>query len=102
MDYGIKFEKYIDAKLVGYCDNDQGGCKDDMKSTSAYVFSLGSGCFHGLKKNNKQLLNHRQKKKYVLASLATPHSICLRRIFKDFDEKQKEGIEIFCDNKLAI
>lgn len=45
MDYEIRFEKNVEPKLVGYYDSDWGGCQDDMKSTSGYVFSLGSGVF---------------------------------------------------------
>ncbi|XP_057990694.1 uncharacterized mitochondrial protein AtMg00810-like [Hevea brasiliensis] len=32
-------------KLVGYSDSDWGGCVEDSKSTSGYVFSLGSSFF---------------------------------------------------------
>lgn len=32
-------------ELFGYFDSDLGGSLDDMKSTSGYYFSLGSGMF---------------------------------------------------------
>nr|VDD26307.1 unnamed protein product [Brassica oleracea] len=40
-----------ETKLVGFLDSDRGGCKEDMKSTSGYCFSLGSG---GKLKNKEQ------------------------------------------------
>ncbi|XP_058185851.1 uncharacterized protein LOC131303080 [Rhododendron vialii] len=48
--YEIKYCREADVKLFGFCDSDWGGCIDDMKSTSGYIFSLGSGVFSwGLK-----------------------------------------------------
>jgi hypothetical protein len=43
--YGIRYCRNFMVKLFGFCDSDWGGCVDDMKSTSSYVFSLGSGVF---------------------------------------------------------
>lgn len=45
LGFGILYERNIAAKLLGFCDSDWGGCADDMKSTSGYAFSLGSGIF---------------------------------------------------------
>ncbi|KAL0300270.1 UNVERIFIED_CONTAM: Retrovirus-related Pol polyprotein from transposon RE1 [Sesamum angustifolium] len=45
-DFGIWYKSTNDAKLVGYTDSDWAGSVDDMKSTSGYTFSLGSGIFH--------------------------------------------------------
>ncbi|RVW50760.1 Retrovirus-related Pol polyprotein from transposon RE1 [Vitis vinifera] len=45
VDYGVKFQKIPNMKLFGYSDSDWGGSLDDMKSTSGYCFSLGSGSF---------------------------------------------------------
>ncbi|KAF2285984.1 hypothetical protein GH714_009359 [Hevea brasiliensis] len=43
IDLGIWFKSGMEAKLVGYADSDWGGSIDDMKSTSGFVFSIGSG-----------------------------------------------------------
>ncbi|XP_059629958.1 uncharacterized mitochondrial protein AtMg00810-like [Cornus florida] len=45
LDFGILYEKNVDAKLFGFCDSDWAGCVDDMRSTSGCAFSLGSGVF---------------------------------------------------------
>ena len=44
-DYSIWFSPSENRLVQGYCDNDWAGNADDMKSTSRYVFSLGSGVF---------------------------------------------------------
>ncbi|XP_068336434.1 uncharacterized mitochondrial protein AtMg00810-like [Pyrus communis] len=45
LDYGISYKKGKEAMLIGYCDSDWSESEDDMKSTSAYAFTLGSGVF---------------------------------------------------------
>nr|GMD05942.1 Retrovirus-related Pol polyprotein from transposon TNT 1-94 [Ipomoea batatas] len=42
-DYGIWYKKVDNMRLVGYCDSDWAGSLDDRKSTSGYLFTLGSG-----------------------------------------------------------
>ncbi|XP_059073776.1 secreted RxLR effector protein 161-like [Cryptomeria japonica] len=41
-DYGILYSSCNDPKLIGYTDSDWARSMDDKKSTSGYVFSLGT------------------------------------------------------------
>ncbi|CAL2258193.1 unnamed protein product [Prunus armeniaca] len=45
IDFGIEYQKGKEAFLIGYCDSDWSGIQDDMRSTSGYAFSFGSGVF---------------------------------------------------------
>ena len=45
LSYGIKFYSSQSFWLQGYSDSDWAGSLDDMKSTSGYCFSFGSGLF---------------------------------------------------------
>ncbi|CAL2258196.1 unnamed protein product [Prunus armeniaca] len=45
IDFGIEYHKGKEAVLIGYCDSDWIGIQDDMRSTSGYAFSFGSGVF---------------------------------------------------------
>ncbi|KAG8479813.1 hypothetical protein CXB51_029308 [Gossypium anomalum] len=45
LNHGVNFEKAKELKLIGYSDSDWAGSIDDMKSTSGYFFTLGSGVF---------------------------------------------------------
>ncbi|KAB1228243.1 hypothetical protein CJ030_MR7G001970 [Morella rubra] len=45
LEYGIWYTSTSNSKLVGFTDSDWAGSVDDMKSTSGYAFSLGSGIF---------------------------------------------------------
>ncbi|KAL5580804.1 hypothetical protein UlMin_013246 [Ulmus minor] len=42
IDYGLLYKKGEDCKLVGYCDTDYAGDHDTRRSTTRYVFKLGS------------------------------------------------------------
>ncbi|CAL9016013.1 unnamed protein product [Prunus brigantina] len=45
IDYGIWYKPTTDPRLFGYTDSDWAGSVDDMKSTSGYAFTIGSGIF---------------------------------------------------------
>jgi hypothetical protein len=43
LDYGIKYTNASDVELTGYSDSDWAGNPDDRRSTTRYVFGIGSG-----------------------------------------------------------
>lgn len=43
MDHDIYYKRTQNSVRVSYSDSDWGGCVDDLKSTSGYVFNIGSG-----------------------------------------------------------
>ncbi|KHN37358.1 Copia protein, partial [Glycine soja] len=45
IDFGIRYHYVKNFRLHGYSDSDWAGCADDMRSTSGYLFSFGSGIF---------------------------------------------------------
>ncbi|XP_026432336.1 uncharacterized protein LOC113329710 [Papaver somniferum] len=102
MNFGIMYSRNLDVKLVGYCDSDLGGCIDDMKSTSGYAFSLGSGIFTWASKKQETVALSTAETEYISTSIATSHVVWLRRIMEDIQEKQEGCTEIFCDNKFTI
>ena len=42
-NFGIFYAPSDDYKLIGYTNSDWAGCSDDKRSTSRYIFHLGSG-----------------------------------------------------------
>jgi len=74
---------------------------DDMKNTSGYVFSLGSGAISWCSKKQQIVAQSSAEAEYISAGLATQQAIWLQRILEDFGEKE-EAVTIHCDNKSAI
>ncbi|KAL0332826.1 UNVERIFIED_CONTAM: Retrovirus-related Pol polyprotein from transposon RE1 [Sesamum calycinum] len=101
-DFGIWYKSTNDAKLVGYTDSDWAGSVDDMKSTSGYTFSLGSGIFTWASKKQATVAQSSAEAEYIAAAATSNHAIWLRRILEDIGEKQEEPTTIYCDNKSAI
>jgi len=44
-EFGIWYKTMTNSRIIDYTDSDWAGSIDDMKSTSSYAFSLGSGIF---------------------------------------------------------
>ncbi|XP_015897697.2 uncharacterized mitochondrial protein AtMg00810-like [Ziziphus jujuba] len=88
LDYGLEYVKGKQPVLVGYCDSDWCGSVDDMRSTSGYAFSFGSGVFSwaSVKKNYVALSTIEAE--YISASKATAQAIWLRFVLEDFGEMQ--------------
>ncbi|KAL0387090.1 UNVERIFIED_CONTAM: Retrovirus-related Pol polyprotein from transposon RE1 [Sesamum radiatum] len=101
-DFGIWYKSTNDAKLVGYTDSDWAGSVDDMKSTSGYTFSLGSGIFSWASKKQATVAQSSVEAEYIAAAATSNQAIWLRRILEDIGEKQEEPTTIYCDNKSAI
>ncbi|RZB68411.1 Retrovirus-related Pol polyprotein from transposon TNT 1-94 [Glycine soja] len=101
-EFGIWYTTETNSELLGYTDNDWAGSTDDMKSTSGYAFSLGSGMFSWASKKQATVAQSTAEAEYVAAAEATSQAIWLRRILEDMGEKQDEPTKINCDNKLAI
>ncbi|KAK4401281.1 Retrovirus-related Pol polyprotein from transposon RE1 [Sesamum angolense] len=101
-DFGIWYKSTNDAKLLGYTDSDWAGSVDDMKSTSGYTFSLGSGIFSWASKKQATVAQSSAEAEYIAAAATSNQAIWLRRILEDIGDKQEEPTTIYCDNKSAI
>ena len=42
-DFMLVYRRVDNLEVVGYSDSDFGGCSDDRKSTSGYIFMLAGG-----------------------------------------------------------
>ncbi|KAL0455831.1 UNVERIFIED_CONTAM: Retrovirus-related Pol polyprotein from transposon RE2 [Sesamum latifolium] len=101
-DFGIWYKSTNDAMLVGYTDSDWAGSTDDMKSTSGYTFSLGSGIFSWASKKQATVAQSSAEAQYIAAAATSNQATWLRRILEDMGEKQEEPTTIYYDNKSAI
>ncbi|XP_043717605.1 secreted RxLR effector protein 161-like [Telopea speciosissima] len=87
LEYGIWYKPTSDSRLYGYTDSDYAGSVDDMKSTSGYAFTLGSGIFSWASKKQETVAQSSAEVEYVAAATSTCQAIWLRRIFSDMGEE---------------
>ncbi|KAM2687700.1 hypothetical protein EV2_010439 [Malus domestica] len=102
IDFGIEYLNGKSALLIGYCDSDWSGSEEDMKSTSGYAFSFGSGAFSWASVKQHSVALSTAEAEYVSAAEATSQAIWLRFVLKDFGEEQAAATSLFCDNTSAI
>ncbi|KAH9704543.1 hypothetical protein KPL70_011512 [Citrus sinensis] len=102
LDHGIKFEKEDKLILHGFADSDWAGSCDDMRSTSGYLFSLGSGCFCWSSKKQEIVAQSTAEAEYIAAAAAVNQALWLRKLMTDLKMIQDYATEIFVDNQAAI
>ena len=100
--FGIKYKKENNCKLIGYTDSDWAGSIDDRKSTSGYVFCLGSNVIAWSSKKQKTIALSSAEAEYIAATDATCEAVWLRRILSDMEHIEEGPTVIYCDNMSAI
>ena len=77
-DYGILYSKSDDFILVGYTDSDFAGSIDDRKSTSGYIFHLGSGAISWDSQKQPIVTLSTTEAEYVAATSAACQAVWIR------------------------
>ncbi|XP_052485183.1 secreted RxLR effector protein 161-like [Gossypium raimondii] len=70
IDHGVLFKRSENMKLIGYVDSDWAGSCDDIRSTSGYAFSIGSGMFCSSSKKQNLVAQTTAEAEYVVAASA--------------------------------
>lgn len=94
--------KEQDNNLAGFTDSDWAGSIDDRKSTSGYVFCIGSKIISWSSKKQKTIALSSAEAEYIAATDAACEAVWLRRILGDLQQKQMDPTIIYCDNMSAI
>ncbi|XP_058219284.1 secreted RxLR effector protein 161-like [Rhododendron vialii] len=100
--HGLLYEKEEDNKLVGFTDSDWAGSLDDRKSTSGYLFCLGTKLISWCSKKQKTVALSSAEAEYIAATDAACEAIWLRRILSDLKQSQQQPTTIHCDNMSTI
>lgn len=101
VSYGIWFKKSEEPKLIGFIDIDWARSHDDMKSSSAYVFTLGSGFFSWNSKKKDVVAQSTAEAEYI-AAVAVNQAIWLRKVLADVGHNQVDATVIHCDSKSTV
>ena len=99
---GICYKKGEKSNLVGYTDSDYAGDQDDGRSTSGYVFMLGTGAISWSSKKQSIVTLSSTEAEFVAATACACQAIWLRRILEELQFKQCGATIILCDNSSTI
>lgn len=102
MEFGLFYPYGDEANLVGYSDSDWGGDLDERKSTTGYVFFLGSTAFTWNSKKQGVVALSTCEAEYVAVSSTVCEAIWLRNLLKELNHPQEKSTAIFVDNMSAI
>nr|KYP47718.1 Retrovirus-related Pol polyprotein from transposon TNT 1-94 [Cajanus cajan] len=101
-EFVIWYKTMTKSRMIGYTDSDWTGSIDDMKSTSGYAFSLGSGFFSWASKKQAKVAQSTTEAEYIAAAETTSQAIWLWRILEEMSEQQDRPTVIYCDNRSTI
>ena len=96
------YKKEEDNRLKGYTDSDWAGSLDDRKSTSGYIFCLGTKVTSWSSKKQKVVALSTAEAEYISSTAAACEALWLRRLLQDLQDKQEDATTLFCDNMSAI
>ena len=89
---------------LGYTDSDFQADRDERKSTSGYVFTLGGGAISWRSVKQKCIADSTMEAEYVAASEAAKEAVWLRSFLLDLgvSRSMPSSITIYCDNAGAV
>jgi hypothetical protein len=87
----------LDTFLQGYVDSDMEGDKDNRRSTTMYVFTIGGTTLSWISKMQKVVSLSKIEAKYVVATEASKEIIWLQRFMEELGNK-KENNKLYCDS----
>src|SRR5438270_6693503 len=92
------------ADLVGYSDSDWGGDPSTFRSTSGFVFNIGSGAISWSSKRQPTVALSTVEAEYGAQTQASKEAIWLRQLLRNLipQESTPYATIIYCDNQGAI
>ncbi|KAE8656273.1 hypothetical protein F3Y22_tig00117005pilonHSYRG00292 [Hibiscus syriacus] len=101
-EFGLFFKKRKKSNLFGFTDSDYAGDSDDRKSTSGYVFMLGTGAVSWSSKKQSIVTLSTTEVEFVATIACACQAIWLKKILEELQFKEDGPTLIYCDNSSAI
>ncbi|KAI3513963.1 hypothetical protein L1887_12232 [Cichorium endivia] len=102
LNYGVKFKREPECKLMGFCDADYAGDVNTRRSTTGYVFMLGSSVVSWCSKRQPTVSLSTTEAEYRAAAVAAQESVWLIQLLKDLNQEVNYSIPLMCDNMSSI
>ncbi|KAL5543168.1 hypothetical protein UlMin_010878 [Ulmus minor] len=102
IDYGLLYKKGEDCKLVGYYDADYAGDHDTRRSTTEYVFKLGSRTISWCNKRQPTVSLSTTEAEYRAAAMAAQESTWLIQLMNNLHQLVDYAVLMYCDSQSAI
>jgi hypothetical protein len=90
-----------DLTLQGYSDADWANSRDDRRSVTGYIFTLGAGVISWKSQRQKTVALSSTEAEYVSASTATREVLWLHKLLNELHQPQ-QTTTLHCDNQGSI
>ena len=87
--------------MFGFTDSDYAGDQDDRRSTSGYVFMLGTGAVSWSSKKQPIVTLSTTEAEFVAATACACQAIWLKKLLEELQFKEDKPTLIYCDNSSA-
>ena len=103
LKYGLKFSVHEEEpELFGYSDADWAGDVDTRRSTSGYVFQIGTSTVSWSSRKQATVAKSSTEAEYVALSSATQEAVWLCRLMEDLGREMAAPTTIYEDNQGVI
>ena len=102
LNYGLFYAYGANVEVCGYTDADWAGSSYDRRSTSGYVFSLGSSAVSWSSKKQTTVALSSTEAEYCGAAMAACEVAWLRKLLHSFGYDVLQPVTLFCDNMSSI
>ena len=100
--YGLWYRQSKELKLHGFTDADWAGSPTDRKSTSGWIFSIGSTAIYWYNRKQISVALSSAEVEYMATSLAACEAIWMRKILVGLFGSHLDPTGIYCDNQSCI
>jgi hypothetical protein len=103
-EYMLTYKRVDNLEIEGYTDSDLGGCPDDRKSTSGYIFMLAGGAISWKSKKQTIVASSTMQAEFIACYVAATHAAWLRNLVTGLRivDSISRPMRIFCDNSAAV
>jgi len=98
----LTFRRTGTLEILGFCDADFAGDLKERKSTTGYIFLLGSGAIVWSSKLQKSVAQSTCEAEYYAAALAGMEAAWLRSLMEELGMRAEEPITIGCDAQATL
>lgn len=98
----LEYSKDANSKIVGFSDSDWGGCTDDRRSCTGYVYIMNGGAISWASKRQTTVALSSTEAEYMALASATQEAMWFKQLDEDLWRKPSEPIMIHCDNQGAL
>ena len=100
----LVYRRVDNLEVVGYSDSDFGGCFDNHKSTSGYIFMLAGGAISWKSVKQSLIASSTMYVEFVACYGASSQDVWLRNPISELQVVDSifQPIVIYCDNNAAV